>query len=79
MFIGFNRTGFLICAYLYERESLSIEMAVKEFADCRPNGIYKQHYLDDLKKRYGDDDEDDKDDEERDKLTVSFYIFTQMK
>lgn len=56
---GFNRTGFVISAYLYERESLGIEMAVKEFADCRPHGIYKQHYLDELQKRYGDEDDEE--------------------
>ncbi|KAL3093071.1 hypothetical protein niasHT_022521 [Heterodera trifolii] len=56
---GFNRTGFLISAYLYEKCDMSIEMAVREFAECRPNGIYKQHYLDDLRKRYGDEDEDE--------------------
>uniref|UniRef100_A0A914I8X6 mRNA guanylyltransferase n=1 Tax=Globodera rostochiensis TaxID=31243 RepID=A0A914I8X6_GLORO len=56
---GFNRTGFLISAYLYEKCGMSIEMAVREFAECRPNGIYKQHYLDDLRQRYGDEDEDE--------------------
>uniref|UniRef100_A0A183CKR1 mRNA guanylyltransferase n=1 Tax=Globodera pallida TaxID=36090 RepID=A0A183CKR1_GLOPA len=56
---GFNRTGFLISAYLYEKCGMSIEMAAREFAECRPNGIYKQHYLDDLRQRYGDEDEDE--------------------
>lgn len=36
----------------------AIDMAVQEFAECRPNGIYKQDYLNDLLKRYGDDEED---------------------
>ena len=33
-------------------------MAVREFAECRPNGIYKQHYLDDLRQRFGDEDDE---------------------
>lgn len=49
-------------------------MAVKEFADCRPSGIYKQHYLDDLQKRYGDHDEDEEERDEADKLTVIFKL-----
>lgn len=54
---GFNRTGFLIIAYLCLEEDWALEAAVREFASCRPNGIYKQDYLDDLKERYGDDEE----------------------
>ena len=51
---GFNRTGFLICAYLVEKLDFSIDMAVGMFAQCRPPGIYKQDYLNELFRRYAD-------------------------
>uniref|UniRef100_A0A0B7ADD3 Uncharacterized protein n=1 Tax=Arion vulgaris TaxID=1028688 RepID=A0A0B7ADD3_9EUPU len=51
---GFNRTGFLICAYLVEKESWGVEAAVRKFAEARPPGIYKQDYLNELFERYGD-------------------------
>ncbi|GAB1610713.1 mRNA-capping enzyme [Argonauta hians] len=54
---GFNRTGFLIVAYLVEKESWSVDAAIQEFAKARPPGIYKQHYIDDLIQRYGDQDD----------------------
>nr|KAF6507718.1 RNA guanylyltransferase and 5'-phosphatase [Rousettus aegyptiacus] len=38
---GFNRTGFLICAFLVEKMDWSIEAAVATFAQARPPGIYK--------------------------------------
>lgn len=54
---GFNRTGFLIAAFLVEQESWSVDAAVQAFAVCRPPGIYKQDYLNELFKRYGEEDE----------------------
>ena len=51
---GFNRTGFMICSYLVKKFNYSIDTAVKLFADARPNGIYKQDYLNELFKRYSD-------------------------
>ncbi|XP_041043142.1 mRNA-capping enzyme isoform X8 [Carcharodon carcharias] len=51
---GFNRTGFLICAYLVEKMDWSIEAAVATFAQARPPGIYKGEYLQDLFSRYGE-------------------------
>ncbi|XP_053143300.1 mRNA-capping enzyme isoform X3 [Hemicordylus capensis] len=51
---GFNRTGFLICAFLVENMSWSIEAAVATFAQARPPGIYKSDYLKELFRRYGD-------------------------
>lgn len=51
---GFNRTGFLICAYLVEKLDFSIDMAVALFAQCRPPGIYKQDYINELFRRYAD-------------------------
>lgn len=50
---GFNRTGFLICSYLVEVVGWQIEPAVDEFARCRPPGIYKQHYIEDLFRIHG--------------------------
>ncbi|XP_050415572.1 mRNA-capping enzyme [Patella vulgata] len=54
---GFNRTGFLIVAFLVERFDWSVEAAVRVFAETRPPGIYKQEYLDELFGRYGDIDD----------------------
>uniref|UniRef100_A0AAX7TA05 mRNA-capping enzyme n=1 Tax=Astatotilapia calliptera TaxID=8154 RepID=A0AAX7TA05_ASTCA len=51
---GFNRTGFLICAYLVEKMDWSIEAAVAAFAQARAPGIYKGDYLKELFRRYGD-------------------------
>jgi hypothetical protein len=33
---GFNRTGFLIVAYLVEEEKWDVDRAIDEFAICRP-------------------------------------------
>ena len=38
---GFNRTGFLIAAFLIQTEDWSPEAAVDSFAKARPPGIYK--------------------------------------
>ncbi|XP_004536441.1 mRNA-capping enzyme [Ceratitis capitata] len=54
---GFNRTGFLIASYLVERLDYSIEAALAIFAEARPPGIYKQDYINELFRRY-DDEED---------------------
>ncbi|XP_076874287.1 mRNA-capping enzyme [Brachyhypopomus gauderio] len=54
---GFNRTGFLICAYLVERMDWSVEAAVAAFAQARSPGIYKGDYLKELFRRYGDVDD----------------------
>lgn len=51
---GFNRTGFLICAYLVEKMDWSVEAAVAAYAHARSPGIYKQDYLKELFRRYGD-------------------------
>lgn len=47
---GFNRTGFLIVAYMVERMDCALEAAVNTFAHARPPGIYKQDYIDELVK-----------------------------
>lgn len=54
---GFNRTGFLIASYLVERLDYSIEAAIAIFAEARPPGIYKQDYINELFRRY-DEEED---------------------
>lgn len=54
---GFNRTGFLIVAYLVEKEDWGVDAAVRQYATARPPGIYKQDYLDELFKRYGDEED----------------------
>ncbi|VDM64584.1 unnamed protein product [Angiostrongylus costaricensis] len=52
---GFNRTGFLIAAYMVI--DWAVDCAVLTFAKERPCGIYKQDYLVDLFERYGDPDD----------------------
>ncbi|XP_005182334.2 mRNA-capping enzyme [Musca domestica] len=54
---GFNRTGFLIASYLVERLDFSVEAALAMFSKIRPPGIYKQDYINELYRRY-DDEED---------------------
>ncbi|KAJ3606433.1 hypothetical protein NHX12_025954 [Muraenolepis orangiensis] len=51
---GFNRTGFLICAYLVEKMDWSVEAAVAAFSQSRAPGIYKGDYLKELFRRYGE-------------------------
>lgn len=54
---GFNRTGFLISSYLVEKNDFAVEAAIQMFAKSRPPGIYKQDYIKELYKRYGDEDD----------------------
>uniref|UniRef100_A0A8C9ZL91 mRNA-capping enzyme n=1 Tax=Sander lucioperca TaxID=283035 RepID=A0A8C9ZL91_SANLU len=54
---GFNRTGFLMCAYLVEKMDWSIEAAVAAFSQARAPGIYKGEYLKELFRRYGDEED----------------------
>ncbi|XP_029352749.1 mRNA-capping enzyme isoform X2 [Echeneis naucrates] len=54
---GFNRTGFLVCAYLVEKMDWSVEAAVAAFAQARAPGIYKGDYLKELFRRYGDEED----------------------
>ena len=51
---GFNRTGFLICAYLIEKHDYPADAAVATFAGCREPGIYKADYIEELFRRYMD-------------------------
>lgn len=50
---GFNRTGFLIVAYMVLRLKYSVESAISAFAEARSPGIYKQDYINELFRRYG--------------------------
>ncbi len=52
---GFNRTGFLISAFLIQTEDWSPEAAVGAFAEARKPGIYKGDYIQELFRRYGDE------------------------
>lgn len=54
---GFNRTGFLIASYLVERVDFSVDAAIQTFAQARSPGIYKQDYINELYKRYEDEDD----------------------
>lgn len=54
---GFNRTGFLIVAYMVERMDCSVEAALLAFAQARPPGIYKEDYIRELFRRYEDESE----------------------
>eukprot|EP00730_Choanoeca_flexa_P006932 TRINITY_DN12251_c0_g2_i2.p1 TRINITY_DN12251_c0_g2~~TRINITY_DN12251_c0_g2_i2.p1 ORF type:complete len:791 (+),score=165.25 TRINITY_DN12251_c0_g2_i2:48-2420(+) len=49
---GFNRTGFMIAAYLYQERGDAIEDAISFFKRARDPGIYKDDYIRDLCKRY---------------------------
>ncbi|RWS31627.1 hypothetical protein B4U80_08533 [Leptotrombidium deliense] len=51
---GFNRTGYLICAYLIENQDWSVQAAFNTFALCRSPGIYKEDYIQELFAKYGD-------------------------
>jgi len=51
---GFNRTGFLLVSYMVEKMDWSVEAAVRAYTESRPPGIYKEDYLQELFKRYGD-------------------------
>lgn len=49
---GYNRTGFLLCAYMIEELDYATNTAIEIFADARPPGIYKKEYIEELYKRY---------------------------
>ena len=49
---GFNRSGFLICSFLYREYDMSIDAAIDLFSKARPPGIYKQDYLNELVRLY---------------------------
>lgn len=49
---GFNRTGFMICAYMVEERGMSVADALQEWAKARPPGIRHAHFHDELFLRY---------------------------
>ncbi|TPX58981.1 hypothetical protein PhCBS80983_g02764 [Powellomyces hirtus] len=49
---GFNRTGFMICSYLIERNGCNVRQAIDYFAEARPPGIRHIHFKDELYIRY---------------------------
>ena len=50
---GFNRSGFMIVSFLCNVKQLDLETSINTFAKARAPGIYKEDYLTDLCKRYG--------------------------
>lgn len=54
---GFNRTGFMICSYLYKECDWEICAAIERFAERRYPGIYKQDYINELLSSFGDEDD----------------------
>ncbi|KAK9452127.1 Alpha/Beta hydrolase protein [Limtongia smithiae] len=49
---GFNRTGFLICAYMIQRMHKPVRVAIEDFKLARPPGIKHPHFVDELYVRY---------------------------
>lgn len=50
---GFNRTGFVVCAYLIQCCGLSVEQAMENFAEARPPGVKHEKFINELYLRYG--------------------------
>lgn len=42
---GFNRTGFVVCAYLIQVLGLSVPEALAAFADARPPGVKHEKFV----------------------------------
>ena len=51
---GLNRTGYLVCRYLTEHCSYSVEDAIQAFNTARGYNIERENYLDHLRKGYKD-------------------------
>ncbi|KAJ1631627.1 protein-tyrosine phosphatase-like protein [Pavlovales sp. CCMP2436] len=49
---GFNRTGFLVAAYLAECHGYSADEAIEAFARARPPGLKHEHFKEELRARY---------------------------
>lgn len=50
---GFNRTGFVVCAYLIQCCGLSVAEAMDSFAAARPPGVKHEKFINELYARYG--------------------------
>ncbi|XP_046914475.1 mRNA-capping enzyme isoform X2 [Dermatophagoides farinae] len=55
---GFNRTGFMICAYMVRELGWSISQAIDHFSERRHPGIYRQEYIDELLRMFSNGDDD---------------------
>jgi len=51
---GFNRTGFIVCCYLIEKENMTAEEALEAFALARPPGVKHETFQLALKARYAE-------------------------
>lgn len=49
--------GFLIVSYMVDKMDCSVEAALMAFAQARPPGIYKEDYIKELFRRYGDEED----------------------
>ncbi|KAL9644041.1 hypothetical protein ABK040_005509 [Willaertia magna] len=56
---GFNRTGFICCAYLITEKHIPIDEALSIFATSKPPGIKHKWFLRALRKRYGEESNED--------------------
>lgn len=54
---GFNRSGYLICAFLTSVMDWDVNAALLQFRQFRPPGIYKQEYINQLCKIYASPDD----------------------
>lgn len=54
---GFNRSGYLISAFMVETFDWQVDVAINCFAEARPPGIYKESYLKEIYKKYGDEED----------------------
>ncbi|KAK9909851.1 hypothetical protein WJX75_008397 [Coccomyxa subellipsoidea] len=50
---GFNRTGFVVCAYLIQVCSFSVQEALACFGAARPPGVKHEKFVVELSRRYG--------------------------
>ena len=49
---GYNRTGFFLICYLVEKRGYTLQEAIEEFKQRRPDGVRHSHFLDALYVRY---------------------------
>ena len=49
---GYNRTGFFLICYLVEKRGYTLQEAIEEFKQKRPDGVRHSHFLDALYVRY---------------------------
>lgn len=52
---GFNRTGFVLCAYLCQVLGMTVDEALAAFAAARPPGVRHTEFVQELRRRYGDE------------------------